>query len=301
MASWLNLIGKENSMKLTKKVEHIDFPLYEPLEKLLTKLYHKVPNLTFESFTVGFVKEHKVIDEVVVFNGNEQVGAIGLEHTSFRNNGKCDVYSIQSPRIQNRIGSRHVKVTKLPDEALKTSVRVFAQGSTASEVITKIKQKMSSEIGGVQYNAVRQAERSGEDSILPLMELAMQVSRGETPTLNAELTKMVAKTNLEKLMNTSRIATSVNTDYKNANGIVVKEERDGTLLGVVINDACGLTDEKRLQKFGDTYEMPELYQTKLAMLRMLEPKQPVESIGIKFVIDNTNWYYLTGGEIITTS
>lgn len=301
MASWLNLIGKENSMKLTKKVEHIDFPLYEPLEKLLTKLYHKVPNLTFESLTVGFIKEHKVIREVVVFNGNEQVGAIELEYTSFRNNGKCDVYSIQSPRIQNRIGSRHVKVTKLPDEALKTSVRVFAQGSTASEVITKIKQKMSSEIGGVQYNAVRQAERNGEDSILPLMELAMRVSKGETPTLNAELTKMVAKSNLERLMNTSRIATSVNNDYKNANGVVVKEERDGTLLGVVINDACGLTDEMRLRKFSDTYEMPELYQTKLAMLRMLEPKQPVESIGIKFMIDNTNWYYLTGGEIITTS
>jgi hypothetical protein len=288
-------------MKLKKKVEHIDFSLHEPLEKLLTKLYHKVPNLTFESLTVGCVIEHEVIHEVSVFNGNEQVGSIEIDYASFRSQGKCDVYTINSSRIQNRIGARHQKVTKLPQEALKTSVRVFAQVSTATEIITKIKQKMSSEIGGVQYNAVRQAERTGEDSILPLMELAMQVSRGEVPTLSVELTKLVAKPNLDKLMNTSRIAVSVNNDYKNANGIVVKEERDGTLLGVVIHDASGLTDEMRLQKFSDTYEMPELYQTKLAMMRMLEHKQPVESIGIKFVIDNTNWYYLTGGEIITTS
>jgi hypothetical protein len=288
-------------MKLKKKVEHIDFPLYEPLEKLLTKLYHKVPNLTFESLTVGCVIEHKVIHEVSVFNGNEQVGSIEINYTSFRSQDKCEVYTIYSSRIQNRIGARHQKVTKLPQEALKTSVRVFAQASTATEIITKIKQKMSSEIGGVQYNAVRQAERTGEDSILPLMELAMQVSRGEMPTLSAELIKLVAKPNLDRLMDTSRIAVSVNNDYKNANGIVVREEHDGTLLGVVIHDASGLTDEMRLRKFNDTYEMPELYQTKLAMMRILEHKQPVESIGIKFVIDNTNWYYLTGGEIITTS
>jgi hypothetical protein len=133
------------------------------------------------------------------------------------------------------------------------------------------------------------------------MELAMQVSRGETPTLSAELAKMVAKPNLDKLMSTSRIATSVNNDYKNASGIVFREERDGTLLCVVLDDASGLTDDKRLITHSDTYGLPEIYQTKLAMLRMLEHKQPVESIGIKFAIDNTNWYYLTGGEIITTS
>lgn len=301
MASWLNLIGKGNRMKLKKKVEHIDYPLHEPLEKLLTKLYHKIPNLTFESLTAGFIGEHKVIREVIVFNGNEQVGTIGVEHRSFRNNGRCDVYTIHSPRIKNRIGSRHDKVTKLPEEALKTSVRVFTHTSTASETIDKIRQKMSSEISGIHYNAVRQAERVGEDSIIPLMELALMVVRGEVPTLSAELTKMVAKPNLNKFINTARIATSVNTDYKHASGIVVKEERDGTLLSVVLHDACGLTDEMRVQKFKDTYEMSELYQTKLAMLRMLEHKQPVESIGVKFAIDNTNWYYLTGGEIITTS
>lgn len=287
-------------MKLIKKVEHIDFPLYEPLEKLLTKLYHRLPSLTFESHAAGYVREDKVIRGVKVYNGNERVGDIEMDYTSFRNQGKCDVYTIVSPRIKNRIHPRHAKVTKLPDEALKTSIKVFWQTSTSAEVIADMKQRMSSEVSGVQYNAVRNAERLCDDYVIPMMEVALAVKNGQSPMISPELMAALSKPNLEKMMNTSRIATSVNTDYKNGSGIVVKEERDGTLLGIVL-DASQLPDDRRVLKFRDTYEMPELYQTKLAMMRMLEHKQPVESIGIKFVIDNTNWYYLTGGEIITTS
>lgn len=287
-------------MKFIKKVEHIDFPLYEPLEKLLTKLYHRLPSLTFESHAAGYVREDKVIRGVKVYNGNERVGDIEMDYTSFRNQGKCDVYTIVSPRIKNRIHPRHAKVTKLPDEALKTSVKVFGQTSTSAEVIADMKQRMSSEVGGVQYNAVRNAERFGDDHVISLMEVALALKNGDAPKIQPDLMAALSKPNLEKMMHTARIATSVNTDYKNGSGIVVKEERDGTLLGIVL-DASQLPDDRRVLKFRDTYEMPELYQTKLAMMRMLEHKQPVESIGIKFVIDNTNWYYLTGGEIITTS
>lgn len=287
-------------MKLKKKVEHIDYPLYEPLEKLLTKLYHKLPSLTFESHAAGYVREDKVIRAVKVYNGNESVGDIEVEHTSFRNQGRCDVYTIESPRIKNRIHPRHAKVTKLPEEALKTSVKVFGQTSTSAEVIAEMKQRMSSEVGGIQYNAVRNAEKFGDDHVIPLMEVALAVKDGQSPVISPELMAAISKPNIDKVMNTARIALSVNADYKSGSGIVVKEERDGTLLGVVL-DASQLPDDMRVLKFKDTYEMPELYQTKLAMLRMLEHKQPVESIGIKFAIDNTNWYYLTGGEIITTS
>ena len=159
---------------------------------------------------------------------------------------------------------------------------------------------MSSEIGSIQYNAVRSAERLGDDHILPLMELAMVISNGGVPTLGADILRMVAKPSLDKLLNTARIAVSVNNDYKSTSGIVIREEHDGTLLGVTL-DESELYDDRRVVKFKDTYELHELYQTKLAMLRMLDYKQPVESIGIKFMIENTNWYYITGGEIITTS
>jgi len=227
------------------------------------------------------------------------VGSIEVNYTSFRSQGKCDVYTVSSPRIKNRISPHHTKSTKHAAEALKTAVKILSQSSTATEVITAIKNKMSSEIGGIQYNAVRQAERLGEDCLLPLMELAMIINSGGTPVIDTAVAKMLAKTHLDKAINSARIATSVNNDYKDRSGIVVKEERDGSLLAVIID--ASIPDDKRLITYSDTYGLPEIYQTKLAMLRMLEHKQPVESIGIKFAIENTNWYYLTGGEIITTS
>jgi hypothetical protein len=288
-------------MQVHKKPEHANFPLHPPLEDLLTKLYHKVPRLNFESLHSGYVKgSEQVIYEVRVFNGNEVVGDIEVNYTSFRNQGKCDVYTISSPRIKNRITPRHAKVTKLSAEALKTAVKTFSPVSTATEIVTAMKGRIATEVGSVQYNAVRQAERLGEDYLLPLMELAMMVNSGDRAVvINADIARMLSKNNLEKAINSARIATSVNTDFKNQSGIMIKEERDGSLLGVLLD--ASLQDSSRVVTHRDTYGLPEIYQTKLAMLRILEQKQPVESIGVKFSIEDTNWYYLTGGEIITTS
>lgn len=287
-------------MQVLKRSDHANLPLYAPLEEMLTKLYHKVPSLNFESVYTGYAKggEHTIY-AVKVYNGHEPVGVIEVQYQEFRSQGKCDVYKVESPRIKNRIYPHHTKVTKLPAEALKVAVKIYSQVSTATEIITAIKQKMSSEVGGVQYNAVRQAERLGEDHLLPLIELAMMVNSGGRAVINTDLAKMLAKTNLEKALNSARIATSVNTDFKNQSGIMIKEERDGSLLSVLMD--ASLTDDRRVVTHSDTYGLPEIYQTKLAMLRILEQKQPVESIGIKFSIEDTNWYYLTGGEIITTS
>jgi hypothetical protein len=287
-------------MQVVKKPDHADIPLYAPLEEMLTKLYHKVPRLNFESMHSGYVRgEEQSIYEVKVFNGNEAVGYVEVTYTSFRNQGKCDVYTITSHRIKNRISPRHDKVTKLPAEALKTAVKTFSPTSTATEIVTNVKQKASTEIGGVQYNAVRQAERFGEDYLLPLMELAMVVNNGGRVIINTELAKMLAKNNLDKALNNARVASAVNNDFKNQSGMVVKEERDGSLLSVLLD--ASLPDVQRVMAYSDTYGLPEMYQTKLAMLRILEHKQPVESIGIKLSIEDTNWYYLTGGDIITTS
>jgi hypothetical protein len=287
-------------MQVHKKPEHANFPLHPPLEELLTKLYHKVPRLNFASVHSGYVKGgEQSIYEVKVFNGNEMVGSIEVNYTTFRNQSKCDVYTISSPRIKNRITPRHDKVTKLPAEALKAAVKTFSPVSTATEIVTAMKGRIATEVGSVQYNAVRQAERLGEDYLLPLMELAMAVKNGGGAIIDTGVAQMLSKNNLEKAINNARIATSVNNDFKNQSGIMIKEERDGSLLGVLLD--ASLQDSSRVVTHRDTYGLPEIYQTKLAMLRILEQKQPVESIGVKFSIEDTNWYYLTGGEIITTS
>jgi hypothetical protein len=288
-------------MQLKKIENHFDFDLYAPLEDMLNKLYLKVPRLNFQSKSIGHVNgaTDKTIYGVDVYNGNEMVGEIHVEWGMYRRQDYGNVYTIYSPRIKNRIHPRNAKVSKLPTEALKIAVKTFAAASSVVEIINHVKQKMASEIGGVQYNAVRQAERLGDDYLIPLMEFVMEVSRGGMPTISAELDKMVKKPNLNKMLNTSRIATSVNSEYKAGTGVVIREERDGTLTSISLD--ATMLDDARVRNVKDTYDLPELYQTKLAMLRILDYNQPVESIGVKFSIEKTNWYYLTGGEIITTS
>lgn len=288
-------------MQLKKLDNHHDLALYAPLEEMLTKLYLKVPRLNFQSKNIGYVNgaTDKTIYGVDVYNGNEKVGEMLVEWGMYRRQEYGNVYTVYSTRIKNRIAPHNAKVSKLPAEALKVAVKTFSMASSTTEIITHVKQKMSSEIGGVQYTAVRNTERLGEDYLIPLMEFVMEVSRGGMPTIGAELDKMVKKPNLDKMLNTSRIATSVNSEYKIGSGVVVREERDGSLTSIELDSTK--IEDMRVRNFKDTYGLPELYQTKLAMLRILEYNQPVESIGVKFLIENTNWYYLTGGEIITTS
>jgi len=100
-------------------------------------------------------------------------------------------------------------------------------------------------------------------------------------------------------MNTTRIVKSVKEAFNAKSGLIVREERDGTLTAIDMSEAR--PSASRVSKLADSYGLPELYQPKLAMLRMLDYKQAVDSIGVKFLIENTNWYYLAGGDIITTS
>ena len=287
-------------MQVNKIPNHHDLPLYAPLEEMLTKLYLKIPRLNFVSGDAGYMNsEHKSICGVVVYNGNERVGEINVEWRVHRAGDYSNVYTVYSPRIKNRISPRNSKVSKIPAEALKVAVKIFSMTSSTAEVIAHVKQKMNTEIGGVRYNAVRQTERIGEDYLIPLMDFVMATHRGEMPTLGAVLNKFVAQPNLDKTLNTARIAVAIDNDFKSGSGVVVREERDGTLTSIELDTK--LFDDARVRSLKDTYDLSELYQTKLAMLRILEHSQPVESIGVKFSIENTNWYYLTGGEIIITS
>jgi hypothetical protein len=287
-------------MQVNRMPNHHHLPLYAPLEEFLTKLYLKIPRLNFVSKDSGYMNgDSQSICGVIVYNGNERVGEINVEWGMYRRQEYGNVYTVYSPRIKNRISPRNSKVSKLPAEALKIAVKIFSATSSTAEVIAHVKQKMNTEIGGVRYTAVRQTERMGEDCLIPLMEFVMAANGGGMPTIGAELSKLVAKPNLDKMLNTARIAVTIDNDFKSGSGVVVREERDGTLTSIELDTK--MFDDARVRSLKDTYDLSELYQTKLAMLRILENSQPVESIGVKFTIENTNWYYLTGGEIITTS
>ena len=290
-------------MNFIKPAKYADKAIYKPLEEFLGKLYLKAPNLSFEAdgaFQIANAARdgyENVIFRVKVLNGNESVGQIEVEYMDFRRQGKQMVYTISSQRIKNKIHPRNAKATKLPNEAMKLAVKTFTPVTSDSEVSMAAKQKMASEVGGLRYQAERNAERLGSGMLVSLMELAMIVQSGGIPTMGAEITSMLNHHAFRNNLNSAKISRSIHEEYERGKGIVLREERDGTLTGIELTPTRGTA----VTRYEDTYKLPELYQTKLAMLRILEHKQPADSIGVKFLIEDSNWYYMTSGEIITTS
>jgi hypothetical protein len=292
-------------MNITKKTEHASYEVYPPLVEIATQIYHKVPSLSFESHSAGGITVQGGIEIYIhrlsVYNGIENVGVIGVDYEHFRNQGRKKIYKVTSGRIKNQIGLRNTKTTSLPAEALKTAVKVFNHTKSVAEIIDEIEKKMNTEVHSVRYNSTRNAERIGEDFLIDLLHYVTEVdaTEGNALPLPTKVQIMLKKPNLRTLLDTAKIVSNVSEDFDARHGVIVREERDGSLTSVDLNDL--LEPAARLARHRDTYGLPELYQTKLAMLKMMDYKQAIDSIGIKFKIENINWYYLPSRDIITTS
>jgi hypothetical protein len=289
-------------MKVRKTVGMEGMELRPALEDILTKLYLKVPALAFEAFAFGHESNkastpNPQIYQVEVFHGNEKVGTVSVQFGNYgRTQEQCEIYTIQSPRIKNSIAPHRARITKLPAQALKAAIKCFSNAPSSVEIAEDILSKSSHSIASLHYSAKRQPERIGEEYTLALMQIATAAYHGEPVNqFISKIDALMKKPNLMNMIDTALIFDSVADCYENKSGVVIAEQRDETLLVVSLVDRDSSVAR-------NTYELPELYQTKLAMLRMLDFAQPVQSIGVKLKTNTERTlYYMTGEEIITTS
>lgn len=290
-------------MKLIKPTRMVDIPLYPPLEKLLTELYLKVPTLSFQGCTTDnwlrdLPKDTPQISGVRVFNGVEEVGRVEVSYRQHRGSGeRLHVYEINSGRIKKKIGNRQTKETSKYSEAFKLAAKVFAMTKTSHERGEEMWKKFAREIGSVHYNAKRAAERVGEPYSIEMVSYLLKYVKDKNTPIPSQVLNMLDKPDTEKVINTCNIVAEVDVMFDNACGCLVVEERDGTMTEVRFH----ANTDFLLRKLESSYDLPELLQPKLGMLKMLKEKQAAESIGIKIEIDERNWYFLCDGEIITTS
>lgn len=280
-------------------------PVFSELQDIAEKIFLKLPSISYEACDWEMFPSEvegedytKKITRFVVFNGNEEVGRLSVKRENYRNQGKQSVYRVKSPHINNRINPKDTKTTTNPKQALNAAIKHFGRVSTATEIIDNSKAEIGNQFSSIGYSANRAAERIGDDHEVDLVAMAFAVHKGEPFDFN-RIKKVLEYKDADKILDTARIVNAVWAEFKRSSGLVVTEERDGTLTAVNLDTS--LPNDSRVTRHADSYGLPELYQPKLAMLRMLDYKQPAESIGAKFSINNTNWYYLAGGDIITHS
>jgi len=291
-------------MKLNKTTQYADLPVYPPLEKLLTELYLKVPSLSFEAedsekWLRDMPEPHDqaYINHVIVFNGVEEVGKVRVNYRTHRgSSNKLHVYEIISPRIRKNIGRKDCKETSKYGEALKTAVKVYPQTKSPNERGKDLWDKFHQNLNSVRYSAQRNAERIAEDYAVDMAAYFIELTKGGNPTVPNCVHRMLTNPDIERHIDTYNIIKSVFDKFESGDGLVIVEERDGSMTEVSRNHK-----EFHTRRMLSSYDLPEVMQPKIGMLKMLKEKQAAESIGIRFVVDNYNWFFLCSGEIITAS
>jgi hypothetical protein len=98
-------------------------------------------------------------------------------------------------------------------------------------------------------------------------------------------------------------------DYRIANSLLDKftKHKDGVAIRIEIDGTINVVDiatTSMLYEVKSTYDLPDNYQEKITIAKILEHRQPVEHIGVRFEDssrDNPDkvYFYLVGGDTFT--
>ena len=257
------------------------------LETLMRELHHRMPRVSYEvKGTHSFL-----VDSVAVLHDYERVGSINIEHHHVEG-VKFDSYTIKSDRIQTKrnakgSGSKNIKQTKHFKNAVKICMDSFKR--TASDVIAS---KIVSEVSGDIQNMVNTAGAQARGFLVGQHEAVLSYLTGASPTISPELTEAI-KVDGQARYDNLRIAKAVQHSFSSNYGVCIRTEKDRTITVVDMNDM-----NVRMETTS-TYDLPTNYQEKFAILKIMEYKQPIEHVGVKFE-ESPDLYFLVGGETITT-
>jgi hypothetical protein len=257
------------------------------LENLMRELHHRMPRISYSVKNVSQLE----VQGVWVYHDYERVGMISIDCHHVEG-VKFDSYHIQSERIQTKrrasgSNSKNIKQTKHFKNAVKIAMDVFKR-TEPNVIAAKIVSEIGSDIQSMLNNAGTQARGfvgNHHADVLAYMT-------GATPTMSPELTEAM-KVDGQARYDNFRIAKAVQHSFVSNYGVCIRTEKDGTITVVDMNDM-----NVRMETTS-TYDLPTNYQEKFAILKIMEYKQPIEHVGVKFE-ESPDLYFLVGGETITT-
>lgn len=257
------------------------------LETLMRELHHRMPRI---SYVVQNVSQLEVYG-VAVYHDYERVGTIHIEHHAVEG-VKFDSYDIKSDRIQTKrrakgSGSKNIKQTKHFKNAVKICMDSFKR-TAPNEIAAKI----VTEIGGDIQSMVNTTSSQARGFLTGQYEAVLAYLTKVSPTMSPELIEAM-KVEGQSRYDNLRIAKAVQHSFASNYGVCIRTEKDGTITVVDMNDM-----NVRMETTS-TYDLPTNYQEKFAILKIMEYKQPIEHVGVKFE-ESPDLYFLIGGETITT-
>jgi hypothetical protein len=262
----------------------------------LNDLAIRKPNVKFVVSGTRSEKGERKVRSVDVYDGYEKVGAICIE-MDYNRTESGDLYEVSSPKIVKSRGNQDTRSTKHYKKALKLANDLFEK-SPADVLAKQIHERVESYMNSMCQSAENQFEHSFYN---PLAQIGMYLHRvkqdGPQP-FPTELEPKFGKDWMEK-GDDYRIANSLLDKFtKHRDGVAIRIEMDGTINVVDIATVSMLYEAK------STYDLPNNYQEKITIAKILEHRQPVEHIGVRFDDASSDhperaYFYLVGGETFT--
>jgi hypothetical protein len=278
--------------------KHDKCDLLPKLEMFLNDLAIRKPNVKFVVSGTRVFNNIRNVRSVDVYDGYEKVGAICIDINYDKTQTEAgDLYEVTSPKIVKSRGNADTRSTKHYKKALKLANDLFEKSPAdvlAKQIHTRVEESMTS--------MVRSAEQQFEHSFYnPLAQIGMYLHRvkheGPQP-FPTELEPKFGKDWMEK-GDDYRIAKSLLDKFeKHKDGVAIRIEMDGTINVVDIATVSMLYEAK------STYDLPNNYQEKITIAKILEHRQPVEHIGVRFDDASSDhperaYFYLVGGDTFT--
>ena len=276
--------------------KHDKCDLLPKLEMFLNDLAIRKPNVKFVVDGTRIHNNVRNVRSVDVYDGYEKVGAICID-MDYNRTESGDLYEVSSPKIVKSRGSANARSTKHYKKALKLATELFEKSPAdvlAKQIHTRVEEFMQS-MG-------RTAENQFEHSFYnPLAQIGMYLHKVKQDGPQPFPTDIEPKFGKEWMQRADdyRIAYSLLDKFtKHKDGVAIRIEIDGTINVVDVATVSMLYEAK------STYDLPNNYQEKITIAKILEHRQPVEHIGVRFDDASSDhperaYFYLVGGETFT--
>jgi hypothetical protein len=262
----------------------------------LNDLAIRKPNVKFVVSGTRVLNNIRNVRSVDVYDGYEKVGAICID-INYDKAESGDLYEVTSPKIVKSRGNTDTRSTKHYKKALKLANDLFDK-SPADVLAKQIHMRVEESMISMARSAENQFEHSFYN---PLAQIGMYLHKvkheGPQP-FPTDIEPKFGKDWMEK-GDDYRIAKSLLDKFeKHKDGVAIRIEMDGTINVVDIATVSMLYEAK------STYDLPNNYQEKITIAKILEHRQPVEHIGVRFDDASSDhperaYFYLVGGETFT--
>ena len=203
-----------------------------------------------------------------------------LRQTDFRITHRSGIITVHRTKVTLTINYKVV---------LREALKAFAppeMGEVVSKIISTVVDRTTNLANRANSHLTWMFQQCSQEVAEYLASVDSLGPQPISEALNTKLSK-----DWRTRLHNSQVAKYVAEKAQRAYGAAIKMLPDGTFIAVDMHE------KQVIAVTSNPYDLPENYQTKFAVLKMMEKDQPIANAGVKVEYDGAMYFYLTDGDM----